>query len=137
MAFDETLAARIREVLTRKRGVEERKMFGCVCFLLNGNALAGVWEDRLIACLGPDEGEPTPSIWPSGAFPSPRSISRPWRLSGLGSAPRANAITGVPDAAELERLMIGVASGSTASPEEREAVIGIIRRAFEQARLGQ
>lgn len=29
-------------------------MFGCVCFLLNGNALVGVWKDRLIACLGPD-----------------------------------------------------------------------------------
>jgi hypothetical protein len=57
MAFDETLAARIREVLARRRGVEEKKMFGCVCFLLNGNALAGVWKDRLIARLGPDEGE--------------------------------------------------------------------------------
>ena len=32
-------------------------MFGCVCFLLDGNALAGVWKDRLIARLGPDEGE--------------------------------------------------------------------------------
>ena len=32
-------------------------MFGCVCFLLNGNALAGVWKDRLIARLGPDEAE--------------------------------------------------------------------------------
>jgi TfoX N-terminal domain len=32
-------------------------MFGCVCFLLNGNALAGVWKNRLIARLGPDEGE--------------------------------------------------------------------------------
>ena len=57
MAFDESLAARIREVLARKRGVEEKKMFGCVCFLLNGNALAGVWKNRLIARLGPDEGE--------------------------------------------------------------------------------
>ena len=57
MAFDETLAARIRDALARKRGVEEKKMFGCVCFLLNGNALAGVWKDRLIARLGPDEGE--------------------------------------------------------------------------------
>src|SRR3954471_10958896 len=57
MAFDESLAARIREVLARKRGVEEKKMFGCICFLLNGNALAGVWKDRLIARLGPDEGE--------------------------------------------------------------------------------
>lgn len=57
MAFDEALAARIREVLARRRGVEEKKMFGCVCFLLNGNALAGVWKDRLIARLGSDEGE--------------------------------------------------------------------------------
>ncbi|HTU22439.1 MAG TPA: TfoX/Sxy family protein [Gemmataceae bacterium] len=57
MAFDETLAARIRDTLSRKKGVEEKKMFGCVCFLLNGNALAGVWKDRLIARLGPDEGE--------------------------------------------------------------------------------
>jgi hypothetical protein len=32
-------------------------MFGCVCFMLNGNALAGVWKNRLIARLGPDEGE--------------------------------------------------------------------------------
>jgi hypothetical protein len=57
MAFDEILATRIRDALTRKRGIEEKKMFGCVCFLINGNALAGVWKDRLIARLGPDEGE--------------------------------------------------------------------------------
>src|SRR5579862_7954773 len=57
MAFDESLAARIRDALERKRGIEEKKMFGCVCFFLNGNALAGVWKDRLIARLGPEDGE--------------------------------------------------------------------------------
>jgi hypothetical protein len=57
MAFDESLAARIRDALARTKGVEERKMFGCTCFLLDGNALAGVWKDRLIARLGPDDGE--------------------------------------------------------------------------------
>ena len=57
MAFDESLAARIRDALARRRNVEEKKMFGCICFLLNGNALVGVWKDRLIARLGPDEGE--------------------------------------------------------------------------------
>src|ERR1044072_319486 len=56
MAVDEALAARIRDALSRKKGVEEKKMFGCLCFLLNGNALAGVWQARLIARLGPDEG---------------------------------------------------------------------------------
>jgi TfoX/Sxy family transcriptional regulator of competence genes len=57
MAVDESLAARIRDALARKKGIEEKKMFGCVCFLLNGNALAGVWKDRLIVRLGPDEAE--------------------------------------------------------------------------------
>lgn len=57
MAVDESLAARIREVLERTKGVEEKKLFGCICFLLDGNALVGVWKDRLIARLGPDEGE--------------------------------------------------------------------------------
>lgn len=57
MAFDESLAARIRDVLARRKNIEEKKMFGCVCFMLDGNALAGVWKDRLIARLGPDEGE--------------------------------------------------------------------------------
>lgn len=32
-------------------------MFGCICFFPNGHALVGVWKDRLIARLGPDEGE--------------------------------------------------------------------------------
>ena len=57
MPFDENLAARIRDALARRRNVEEKKMFGCVCFFINGNALVGVWKDRLIARLGPDEGE--------------------------------------------------------------------------------
>jgi hypothetical protein len=57
VAFSELLADRIRNALARKRGIEEKKMFGCICFFLNGNALAGVWKNRLIARLGPDEGE--------------------------------------------------------------------------------
>ena len=57
MAFDEALAARIRDALARRRNVEEKKMFGCICFFINGNALVGVWKDWLIARLGPDEGE--------------------------------------------------------------------------------
>lgn len=57
MAFDESLADRIRDALARTKNVEEKKMFGCICFFLNGNALAGVWKDRLIVRLGPDDGE--------------------------------------------------------------------------------
>jgi hypothetical protein len=57
MAFDEHLAARIRDALARKRGIDENKMFGGVGFLLNGNMLVGVWKDSLIVRLGPDEGD--------------------------------------------------------------------------------
>ena len=57
MAFDESLAARIRDALARRRNIEEKKMFGGVGFLLNRNMLVGVWKDSLIVRLGPDEGE--------------------------------------------------------------------------------
>lgn len=54
MAFDEALAERIRQALARRKNVEEKKMFGGVGFLLNGNMLVGVWKDSLIVRLGPD-----------------------------------------------------------------------------------
>ena len=54
MAFDETLAARIRAALVRKKNVEEKKMFGGIGFLLNGNMLVGVWKNSLIVRVGPD-----------------------------------------------------------------------------------
>ena len=57
MAFDESLAARIGQHLARHKGVEEKKMFGGVGFLLHGNMLVGVWKDSLIARIGPDEGD--------------------------------------------------------------------------------
>jgi hypothetical protein len=57
MAFSEELAERIRQGLARRKGIEEKKMFGGIGFLLIGNLLVGVWKDSLIVRLGPDEGE--------------------------------------------------------------------------------
>jgi TfoX/Sxy family transcriptional regulator of competence genes len=57
MAFSEPLAQRIRQLLARRKNVEEKKMFGGIGFLLNGNLLVGVWKDSLIVRLGPNEGE--------------------------------------------------------------------------------
>jgi TfoX/Sxy family transcriptional regulator of competence genes len=53
MAFDESLAARVRDALARTKGVTEKKMFGGVGSLLHGNMLVGVWKDALIARVGP------------------------------------------------------------------------------------
>ena len=57
MAFSETLAARIRQRLARRKGVKEKKMFGGVDFLLKDNMLVGVWKDSLIVRLGPEKGD--------------------------------------------------------------------------------
>ena len=57
MAHDESLAARIRDALGNKKGIDEKKMFGGVGFLLNGNMLVGIWKDSLIVRLGAEEGE--------------------------------------------------------------------------------
>jgi hypothetical protein len=57
MAFSESLAARIRKALARRKGFEEKKMFGGICFLLNGNMLVGVWKESLIVRLGTEEGD--------------------------------------------------------------------------------
>lgn len=57
MAFDEILAERIRHALVRKKSVEEKKMFGGIGFLLNGNMLVGVWKESLIVRLGEEQGE--------------------------------------------------------------------------------
>lgn len=57
MAFDEALADRIRKGLGRKKGITERKMFGGIGFLLNGNLLVGVWKNSLCVRLNPDETE--------------------------------------------------------------------------------
>ena len=57
MAFSEALAARIRQGLARRKGIEEKKMFGGIGFLLNGNICVGVWKESLIVRLGPEEYE--------------------------------------------------------------------------------
>src|SRR4051794_39273225 len=52
MPFDESLAERIRHALARKKGIEEKKMFGGIFFMKNGHMLVGVWKRSLIAQVG-------------------------------------------------------------------------------------
>lgn len=52
MPFDQSLASRVRAEFARERNVVEKKMFGGVGWLLNGNMCVGVWKDDLIARLG-------------------------------------------------------------------------------------
>ena len=58
MAYDEKLAEKVRESLNRSRGITEKKMFGGLCFLLNGNMLCGVDnKSQLMVRVGPEKYE--------------------------------------------------------------------------------
>ncbi len=46
MAYDEELAQRIREALTDRDDVVEKKMFGGLCFMVSGHMTCGVMSDR-------------------------------------------------------------------------------------------
>jgi TfoX/Sxy family transcriptional regulator of competence genes len=54
MAYDEGLAERIRELLADERGVSEKRMFGGLAFLLNGNMSVGIVKDTLMVRVDPD-----------------------------------------------------------------------------------
>lgn len=51
MAYDEKLAARLRDRLAPEAGLTEKKMFGGVGFMLNGNMCCGVHGEALIVRL--------------------------------------------------------------------------------------
>lgn len=54
MAYDEGLAQRIREALDDQQGLEEKKMFGGVGFMVRGNMAVGVNKEDLIVRVGPE-----------------------------------------------------------------------------------
>lgn len=53
MAYNQELAERARLCLAGEAGLSERKMFGGLSFMLNGNMACGVIEDTLIVRVGP------------------------------------------------------------------------------------
>ncbi|MBI5572374.1 MAG: TfoX/Sxy family protein [Desulfomonile tiedjei] len=55
MAYSESLDERIFQTVSTWENVGRKKMFGGVCYLLNGNMLCGVYKDYLILRLGEKE----------------------------------------------------------------------------------
>lgn len=59
MAFNATLADRIRAELGTRAGLTEKQMFGGIAFLLQGNVCCGVRGDEMIVRLDPEQTEKT------------------------------------------------------------------------------
>ena len=55
MSYDEHLAARIRELVAAEAGVTEKKMFGGLAFLINGNmAVAASGQGGVLVRVDPE-----------------------------------------------------------------------------------
>ena len=52
MAYNESLADRIRATLSGQSNITEKKMFGGLAFMLNGNMVCGVTKDDLMLRVG-------------------------------------------------------------------------------------
>jgi TfoX/Sxy family transcriptional regulator of competence genes len=57
MAYDEDLAARVRALFGNRVDIEEKKMFGGLTFLLNGNMAVGLSGEDLMVRVGKDDAE--------------------------------------------------------------------------------
>ncbi len=55
MAYNEELAFRVREALGAREGLTEKKMFGGLGFMLNGNMCFGIVKDDLMVRVGADD----------------------------------------------------------------------------------
>ncbi|AHF15365.1 TfoX/Sxy family protein [Niabella soli] len=53
MAYDETLAKRVRAALAPVKAVEEKKMFGGLAFMVRGKMCINISDDRLMCRFDP------------------------------------------------------------------------------------
>lgn len=54
MAYNEKISDRIRESIGELPGVDEKYMFGGVCFMVKGKMCVGVVGDEMMCRIGPD-----------------------------------------------------------------------------------
>jgi TfoX/Sxy family transcriptional regulator of competence genes len=53
MAYDKILANRIREQILELENIEEKEMFGGLCFMFRGKMFVGVFKDEMMCRIDP------------------------------------------------------------------------------------
>jgi TfoX/Sxy family transcriptional regulator of competence genes len=54
MPYNTTLEDKIEDTVQQWDSIEKKKMFGGICYLINGNMAFGAWKDYLIVRMGPE-----------------------------------------------------------------------------------
>ena len=111
MAYDEELAARVRELIEARPGVVERKMFGGLGWMIGGNMAVGVMRnDQLVVRIEPEESEA------ALREPHVHRFGRPGRKAMTGFV--LVEPEGVEDDAALERWVdVGAARAASMPPK--------------------
>lgn len=57
MPYNLEIDSRIRKLMSNWKNTDAKKMFGGVCYLMNGKIVCGVYKEFLILLLGEEAGE--------------------------------------------------------------------------------
>ncbi len=80
MAYDESLAARVKETLSGHPDIAERKMFGGLAFMLAGNMCCCVTDQGLMVRVGPEGYEEALALPHAGVMSMTGRPMRGWVL---------------------------------------------------------
>ena len=83
MAYDETLAERVRSSLGGRSRITQRRMFGGLAFMLDGNMCCCVTERGLMVRVGPDGYEDALAQPHAGVMDMTGRPMRGWVLVGM------------------------------------------------------
>ena len=82
MVYNKKIETRINNILIKWENVDYRKMFGGVCFLLNGNMFCGVYKDYLILRLGEENAKKALELPFVGPFDITGRPMKSWIMVG-------------------------------------------------------
>lgn len=94
MAYDESLAARVKEILSELPDVTERKMFGGLAFMLAGNMCCCVTDRGLIIRVGPEGYQKALALPHAGAMDMTGRSMRGWVLVEPAGLQSRSSLTG-------------------------------------------
>ena len=94
MAYDEKLAARVRELLRGRRSVAEKEQFGGIGFMIGGNMAVGVIGKDLLVRVGPEEHEAAMQNKHARAFSLTGRPARGWVLVAPAGVASKSALNG-------------------------------------------
>jgi hypothetical protein len=130
MAYDEELAARIRELVAGEAELTEKKMFGGLAFLVGGNmAVAASGRGGLLVRVDPEESDKLVRTTPAHLMEMRGREMKGWLRVDGSEVPDEEAAFGVgPPRGRVRSFAAGKElGGSAAAPDSEAATAGGIR----------